>query len=112
MSGNKSFNSDATFSTSSNLVSPVVDLSRASYIVTKNTVNNDSTNEDSNNGGNSLSRYISKKVQLADGQEAQDIRVVLDQLTPVGSSVKVYGKFRAPEDEVSDFREELNWIEL
>jgi hypothetical protein len=112
LSGNKSFNSDATFSTSSNLVSPVVDLSRASYIVTKNTVNNDSTNEDSNNGGNSLSRYISKKVQLADGQEAQDIRVVLDQLTPVGSSVKVYGKFRAPEDEVSDFREELNWIEL
>lgn len=112
LSGDKSFNSEATFSTSNALISPVIDLSRSSYIVTKNTVNNDSTNEDSNNGGNSLARYISKKVQLADGQEAQDIRLYLDQLTPVGSSVKVYGKFRAPEDEVSDFREELDWIEL
>jgi len=112
LSGDKSFNSQATLSTSSAFVSPVIDLSRASYIVTKNTINNDSTNEDSNNGGNSLARYISKKVQLSDGQEAQDIRVYLDQQTPVGSSVKVYGKFRAPEDEVSDFREELDWIEL
>ena len=111
LSSNKSFNSSSTLTTSSQFVSPVIDLSRCGYITTKNDVNNDSTNEDSNNDGNALSKYISKRVRLSDGQEAQDLRVFLDQNTPVGSSVEVYGKFQAAEDD-ADFREDLDWFEL
>jgi hypothetical protein len=111
LSGNKSFNSEATLTSTSEFVSPAIDLSRCGYITTKNNVNNDSTNEDSTNSGNALSKYISKRVKLADGQEAEDLRVFLDQQTPVGSVVKVYGKFQAAEDD-ADFREELEWFEL
>jgi len=111
LSSDKSFNSEATLTSTSEFVSPVIDLSRCGFITTKNNVNNDSTNEDSTNSGNALSKYISKRVKLADGQEAEDLRVYLDQQTPVGSEVKVYGKFQAAEDD-ADFREELEWFEL
>lgn len=111
LSSQKSFNSTATMTTTSADLTPVIDLSRCGYITTKNNVNNDSTNEDSNKDGNALSKYISKIVRLADGQDAQDLRVFLDQLTPIGSDVKVYGKFLAAEDD-ADFREELDWFEL
>jgi len=111
LSGDKSFNNQATLTSTSEFISPVIDLSRCGFITTKNNVNNDSTNEDSQNNGNALSKYISKRVKLADGQESEDLRVYLDQQTPVGSSVKVYGKFLSAEDD-ADFRNELDWFEL
>ena len=111
LSSNKSFNNTAVLTTDNKFVSPVIDLSRCGFITTKNTINNDSTNEDANNSGNALAKYISKTVRLSDGQDAQDLKVFLDEKTPVGSSTKVYGKFLAAEDD-ADIRGELDWFEL
>ena len=111
LSGNKSFNNTATLTSETKFLSPVIDLSRCGFIATKNTINNDSTNEDANNSGNALAKYISKTVRLSDGQDAEDLKVYLDQKTPVGSSIKVYGKFLAAEDD-ADMRGELDWFEL
>ena len=111
LSGNKSFNNTATMTTSSKFLSPVIDLSRCGFIATQNKINNDSTNEDANNSGDALAKYISKTVRLSDGQEAEDLKLFLDQNTPIGSSVEVYGKFLAAEDD-ADFRSELEWFKL
>ena len=55
-------------------VSPVVDLSRANSYILENVINNDATNEDTQEVGNSLTRYFSKPVELADAQDAEDLR--------------------------------------
>ena len=111
LSSEKSFETTATMSSSSTFISPVIDLSRCGYITTRNNINNSTTNETNPTNGGALAKYISKRVRLADGQEAEDLRVYLDQLTPVGSAVNVYGKFIAPEDD-ANFREDLDWFEL
>lgn len=111
LSSDKSLTSTATMSSTSTYISPVIDLSRCGYIVTRNNINNDTTGETNPNSGNALCKFISKRVRLSDGQEAEDLRVYLDQLTPVGSTVNVYGKFLAPEDD-ANFREDLDWFEL
>ena len=111
LSGAKSFNSTSTFTTDSKFVSPVIDLSRCSFITTQNKINNSDTNETNPNNGSALAKYISKSIRLSDGQDAEDLKIFLDQLTPFGSSVKVYGKFLAAEDD-ADLREELDWFEM
>ena len=111
LSGAKSFNSNSTFTTDSKFVSPVIDLSRCSFITTENKINNSDTNETNPNNGSALAKYISKTVRLSEGQDAEDLKIFLDQLTPFGSSVKVYGKFLAAEDD-ANLREELNWFEM
>ena len=111
LSSNKSFNTTSTLTSTTGWLSPVIDVSRCGYISTRNNINNVDTNEDSRNTGSALAKYISKRVKLADGQEAEDLNVFLDQNTPIGSSVKVYGKFLAPEDDAV-FRDDLDWIEL
>lgn len=48
--------------------------------------------ETSPNGGNALTRYITKPTTLADGFEARDIRVYMDLFRPSGTNAYVYYK--------------------
>ena len=57
-----------------------------------NLVNNDSTGETQASGGASLNKYISEVVQLAQGQEANDLNVYLVNYRPPGTDVLVYAK--------------------
>lgn len=95
--------------TNTNL-SPVLDLSALGLLTIQNLLNNDSTNETTNDG-NALSRYINKPVVLADGMEAQDVVLQVALLQPPGASIEVYGKFQAEADD-ADFNEDLPWIKL
>lgn len=97
MSNNKSTFVYASLTTSSVYLSPVVDLRRKDVIVVENIINNDLTNE-TYTYGNALSKYISKKVVLADGQDAEDISVTLAAYRPVNSDIQVYVKFAAASD--------------
>jgi len=76
-----------------------------------NSVNNDSTNEDTRYKGNASSRYITRRVVLEDGQDAEDLEVYLDAAIPTEGSLKVYGKMLNSADE-SDFQDDLGWVEL
>ena len=58
-------------------VSPILNPSRLSANVRSYVINNDSTNETKPLGGSAKSRFISKIVKLADGQEAEDLRLSL-----------------------------------
>lgn len=82
----------STFTTQNSNISPVFDISKMACVVVNNYVNNDVTNETTNTGS-AYSKYISRKVVLDDGQEADDLRIYLTADLPAGASVKVYGKF-------------------
>jgi hypothetical protein len=55
-------------------------------------------------GGNSKSRYITRRVNLEDGFDAQDIRVILNAYKPKDTEIKVYYRVWNAEDP-GDFEE-------
>jgi hypothetical protein len=57
--------------------------------------------EDRKEGGNAKVRYLTRKVQLASGFSAGDLRVYLSAYKPPLSNILVYGKFLSPGDEES-----------
>jgi hypothetical protein len=83
----------ADMTTSSDTVSPAIDLAGMSVVTALNTINNDSTGESgASTNGSALARYISKPINLADGFDASNINVTVDINKPSGTDVKVYYK--------------------
>lgn len=110
LSGDTSSKYEVHLRTDNNFVAPVIDLSRGkTSLVIENLVNDDATDEDTRYG-NALSRYISKTVVLKDGQESEDLKVYLTAYRPVGTDIKVYGKFLNGTDP-EPFDEKV-WTEL
>ncbi len=109
LSGDKSLTVKAGMITQTSTVSPVIDTRKCSIIAVANDVNNDTTNEDGNSGS-AASKYISRRVVLDDGQDAEDLKVFLSNKIPSGCDVKVYGKFQNATDSANF--EDLDWIEL
>jgi hypothetical protein len=70
----------------------------------------DSTNEAATSGGNSLSKYISRTVTLAEGQDAEDINVYLTAYKPGTATIKVYHKLVNAEDSAGIA--ETPWVEM
>ncbi len=93
----KSFVLRGIISSTDTFVSPVIDSSRFNTILLKNNINSDVTNEYLD-AGNAQARYISKKVILADGQEAEDLIVYLTAYKPSGTNINVYARIHNPED--------------
>jgi len=54
--------------------------------------------EDTIRGGNSLARYVTKRITLADGFNSGDLRVYIAAHKPAGSSIDVYYKILAGGD--------------
>ena len=109
LDGDKSLTVRAGMLTQTSTVSPVIDTRKCSIIAIANDVNNLTTTETGNNGS-AASKYISRRVVLDDGQDAEDLKVYLSNQIPVGCDVKVYGKFQEATDP-SNF-DDLAWIEL
>ena len=99
-----------TMRTASNSVSPFVDLARTHNVYIDNLINSNSYNETSSSGGELFNKYISRTVTLADGQDAEDIHVLLTSYRPPGTDIKVYIKILHAED--SDGFDSKAWIEL
>lgn len=110
-SGNKTSTAKFILETNKNNLSPMVDLASLTMGAFKNNINDDSSTEEVRFGGNSTMKYISKTVVLADGQDAEDMRVYLDNQIPTGSGVRVYGKFMAKEDD-AEINDDIFWKEL
>jgi len=90
-------------------VSPFLDLSRRNMLVVTNRINNDNTNEHTNDG-NAISRYISRTVQLADGNDAEDIKVFVTAYKPPLTDIDVYVKLLSPND--PDIFQNKVWTKL
>jgi hypothetical protein len=94
--------------------SPAIDLDRISLYHTHNLISTNSaigSSEDYvKNGGNAETRYITRTVTLADGQDAEDLRVYLTAYKPSGSNIHVYYKILAAED--NDRMSDVRWIPM
>jgi hypothetical protein len=111
-SGNKTTTYQLHLNTGSEYVSPVVSLTKKAGLFIKNIINNDSTNEQTKYG-NATTKYISKTIVLADGQEAEDIQVYLTAYRPVNSDIQVWIKFKNntdPESYDSKIWTQLNYL--
>jgi hypothetical protein len=94
----KSLRITGTLTSETDRLSPVIDIGSArSVVVVHNIINNLNTGEQLNNGL-AAARYITKKIVLADGQEAEDLKVVLTAYKPTGTNVDVYTKIQNAED--------------
>ena len=87
-----------TMTTLSSVLSPVLDLGKTQNIYIDNLINSNTTNETSSSGGELFDKYISRTITLADGQDAEDIVVMLTSYRPPGTDVKVYVKILHAED--------------
>lgn len=87
----KSFAVSMSFSSASLDTSPVLDVNPISVITTRNLINNDTTNEHTRYG-NAISKYISKRLSLTEGMDAEDVKVFVTAYKPTGTNVDVYAK--------------------
>jgi hypothetical protein len=96
---NRSYSLTATLQRPSDgpRTSPVVDIEPVGIVVLTNRVNNDATDENTVYG-NATAKYVTKRIVLADGNEAEDIKVYLTAYKPPGTNILVYAKIRSEDD--------------
>jgi hypothetical protein len=110
LGGTQSMNVQVIMRSSSNAVSPVVDAGRTHAIIIDNIINNNTTGETWPTNGLLLNKYMTKTVTLAEGQDAEDIRIILAAYRPPGTDVKVWIKILNAEDDTPF--DERPWTEL
>ena len=103
-----------TISSRNRLASPTLDTRRVSTTTIENLISSNtdiqSTEDYVKFGGNSKTRYITRKVTLADGQDAEDLLVYLTAYKPVTAGIFVYYKIIHRED--SDTFLDARWIPM
>lgn len=109
LSNQKSVNFETVFSSINEFASPLIDEEDLEFNVYRRIINEDLTNEHKNYG-NALSKYVSKRIVLAEGQEAEDIKVYLTAFRPANTDVKVYVKFYNESD--PEVAEDKDWTPL
>ena len=110
-SGTNTARAKITFSTFNDNISPIIEIDQADLLCIKNEVNNINTGEDGRVGGSASSRYISRRVVLEEGMDAEDLLVYLEAAVPNTGSINVYGKFQNAADP-GNFQEDLSWTLL
>lgn len=100
-----------TLASSNRYGSPAFDTSRISATIIQTLLNNSTTGEaNTSSGGYADARYITRKVVLAEGQDAEDINIYLDAYRPPGTDVTVYYKVLHRED--SDTFSKARWMQM
>lgn len=97
LSGNTSVEIRATLSSNNNFISPILDLRERSVVAIRNLINANTANESGDYGAAST-KYISKTITLADGQEAEDLKVYVTAYKPSKTLIYVYAKVWNAED--------------
>lgn len=86
-----------------NKMSPVLGDIKKNIIAIRNIISTGSTiiaNNETFPGGNThiTSKYISRRVVLAEGQDAEDLEIYLTASKPAGTEIYVYAKLQGSED--------------
>lgn len=109
-SSNKTNRVQVDMSTTSNYISPVLDVRKTHSLLIDSIVNSNTTNETNSSGGELYNKYISKIVTLEENQDAEDMRIILTAYRPPTTDVKVWMKIKHAED--GDPFDSKQWIEL
>lgn len=113
--GNRTFTGKIIFKhddTYYSRVSPRVDFELFEAVIVQNMLNNDATGEDSTDGGNADSRWLSQVVALAEGMDAEDLKVYLTMSKWTSNTVKVYAKLKSDDDDLGTLQRDIRWTEL
>jgi hypothetical protein len=78
-------------------VSPVIHQPRLNNITLRNLIGSTTVDEQKTVGDADV-RYITRPVELSDGNEAEDIKVYLTAYKPVGTNISVYARVLADSD--------------
>jgi hypothetical protein len=97
-SGSKSYQIQIPISSSSTKVSPFFDDIKSNVIAIENIIDGNTYNESSPDGGVAKAKHISKRVVLAEGQDAEDLNVYLAAYKPSNTNIFVYAKLLNGED--------------
>jgi hypothetical protein len=96
------------------VASAAIDLDRITMYSTHNLLSSNTdiqkTEDYVTSGGTSVARYISRIVTLAEGQDAEDLRVYLTAYKPSGSNIFVYYKILNAAD--NDTMDKIRWVPL
>lgn len=100
MSDVKSLKITGLLSTRSAYLSPLIDMRRRNVVAIHNLVDPTTANlaAEYTNSGTIQSKYLSKTITLEEGQDAEDLRVILTAVRPPSSDIIVYAKLLASED--------------
>ena len=79
-------------SAKSRWTAPMIDLQSQGLLAYENIINNLTTNEHLTNSGSATSKYVSRVITLADGMDAEDIKVFVNAYKPANTDIKVYAK--------------------
>ena len=112
MSNNKSFIITANLVSDSTYLSPIIDMVNKNQLIIENKVNRvDEFNYgEFLNNGNTNTKYISKVVTLAEGQDAQDLQLTVTAHRPIGTNIQVWVKFLNGSD--SESMDQKTWTPL
>lgn len=94
---NSSIEIRGTLSSRSDFITPVIDMKERSLIAIRNLISSNTAGEDGDYGA-ARTRYISQIITLADGQEAEDLKVFITANKPPRSIIQVYAKLWNEED--------------
>lgn len=109
ISSNSSVEMRATMSSRSDFITPIIDLKERSLVAIKNLIGANTSGEEGDYG-QAKTRYISQIITLADGQEAEDLKVFITANKPPRTIVKVYAKVWNQED--PDSFDAKKWTEM
>jgi hypothetical protein len=92
--------------------SPVIDYDVSSILAAEYLVNSIDVADVTENGrlGTAISKYVSKRVELADGLDAEDIRLLIGAYKPSNTDIRIYVKFQSSTDIRS--WSEVEWTQL
>jgi len=95
----KSLRLYAHYYSNSEKTSPAIDMNKCGMHTVRNIINADAANNyirdsEKGNGGYAIDRYISRAVVLADGQDAEDIKILVAAYQPASSKVLVYARIQ------------------
>lgn len=109
MNGQKSFRLPVTLTSNSKVVSPTLDMQACSILRYKNLINDTLVGEASGQG-DAISKYVSKTIVLADGQDSEDLKAYITAYKPVGTEIDVYARVMSASD--SEFLRDKTWTKL
>lgn len=98
--GVKSLRVRVPMTTRYSYTAPVVDIEPASLLIYRNLINNTVSGE-TTRFGSAVCKHITKRIELADGLDAEDIIVYLTAYKPAGTEVYVYTKILNSADDES-----------
>ena len=99
LGGDKSLKMYVEFTSATERSSPAMDTIKLGMLTVYNIINNEASNNyiftsEKGNYGQAIDRYISKAVILADGQDAEDMKVYIGAYLPAGTSMYVYARLQ------------------